>query len=133
MLIHYFIDHLLLYLDKMALKVIILSTLIVLVFVKQYPLYKQCDQRWAWEQMGTSFYSICDAGSLLSSLAMASPKDYNPLTLNQWLKVNGKYKGNTIYLTALDQIGLKYLSNYWINKTRSPTLTSRDTWMKGML
>ena len=60
--------------------------------------------------MGRSFYNICEGGDMLCSLAMASPNNYNPSTLNKWMKENGKYNGYIISLTSLDKIGLSYQS-----------------------
>jgi hypothetical protein len=40
---------------------------------------------------------------------MSSPNNYNPSTLNKWLKQNNKYvSGYLISMTSLDGIGLAY-------------------------
>ena len=35
-----------------------------------YPLYKQCDASWKDDKLGTSAKTICQAGCLMSSVAM---------------------------------------------------------------
>jgi hypothetical protein len=53
-------------------QILILILLISSIFTRNYPLYKQCDQQWANDQLGTSpVNTICRAGCLLSSSAMA--------------------------------------------------------------
>ena len=55
--------------------------------------YKQCDSRWANEQLGTcSSTTICSAGCAMSSVAMILATkgcSYTPSTLNSWLKSHG--------------------------------------------
>lgn len=58
--------------------------------------YKQCDSRWANEQLGTcSSTTICSAGCAMSSVAMILATkgcSYTPSTLNSWLKSHsGKF------------------------------------------
>jgi len=36
-----------------------------------FVLYKQCDTRWGSQQLGTCSETICSAGCLMTSLAMA--------------------------------------------------------------
>ena len=91
------------------LKTLVFISLSILIFSQPYPLYKQCDNEWGYQQMGISFYDLCDAGSVVCCLAMSSPNNYNPGTLNKWLKQNNKYvSGSTISMTSLDGIGLSY-------------------------
>lgn len=68
--------------------------ILALALSRNYPMYKQCDSQWGYEQFGTSSNTICKSGSLMTSLAMAlagTGHSYNPKTLNQWLKANGGY------------------------------------------
>ena len=68
-----------------------------------YPLYKQCDSSWANDQLGTSSKTICQAGCLMSSVAMALKGhgvSENPHTLNIWLKNNGGYASGNLYVWA---------------------------------
>mmetsp|Transcript_5667 Transcript_5667/g.8605 ORF Transcript_5667/g.8605 Transcript_5667/m.8605 type:complete len:197 (+) Transcript_5667:90-680(+) len=72
--------------------------------------YKQCDSRWANEQLGTcSGTTICSAGCAMTSVAMilhtkGSGKD--PSSLNKWLKNNGGYSGGcNIYWGSVDALG----------------------------
>ena len=46
-------------------------TLLALAATRTYPLYKQCDSKWGNEHLGTSQNTICKAGCLMSSIAMA--------------------------------------------------------------
>ena len=93
-------------------KLIILSILIVACLSRTYPLYKQCDSRWGNNQLGTSSNTICKAGCLMSSAAMALlgvGHNYNPGTLNTWLKANGGYVSGDLFVwTAINKIGLTY-------------------------
>lgn len=77
-------------------KVIVLSLLLVATISRNYPLYKQCDPKWGNQQIGTSSKTICQVGCLMSSVAMALSgvgHNYNPSTLNSWLKGHGGYVG----------------------------------------
>ena len=65
--------------------VLLLLVFIVGILSRSYPLYKQCDSRWANDRLGTSSKTICQAGCLMSSAAMAlsgTGHSYNPKTLN---------------------------------------------------
>lgn len=97
----------------MAAKMIIFSVLVALAMTRTYPLYKQCDSRWGSEQLGTSSNTICKAGCLMSSVAMAlsgTGHDYNPSTLNKWLKGHGGYVSGDLFVWAsVNPIGLKYI------------------------
>jgi hypothetical protein len=48
-------------------KVILFSLLLLLIAARDYPLYNQCDSKWAKEKMGTSTHTICDAGDIISA------------------------------------------------------------------
>jgi ABC-type bacteriocin/lantibiotic exporter with double-glycine peptidase domain len=73
-------------------------------------MYKQCDPAWRNEQLGTSSSTICSAGCLMSSAAMAlagTGHSYNPSTLNQWLKSHGGYvSGNLFVWDSINSLGL---------------------------
>lgn len=84
-----------------------------------YPLFKQCDGRWASDALGTSGgKTICQAGCLMSSVSMVlndCHKTINggaadPKSLNSWLKVNGGYaSGNLFVWGAVSKFGLTYV------------------------
>jgi hypothetical protein len=66
-------------------KIVIFVLLIVGIFTRTYPMYKQCDPAWKNEQLGTSSNTICSAGCLMSSASMAlagTGHSFNPSTLN---------------------------------------------------
>lgn len=69
-------------------KVIHLTILLILASLsvsRNYPVFKQCDDQWANDKLGTSTNTICESGCLISSIAMALAgcgKKYNPKTLN---------------------------------------------------
>jgi hypothetical protein len=66
-------------------KSLIFISLIVGVFTRSYPLYKQCNAAWKDDKIGTSSHTICYAGCIISSAAMAlagNGHNYNPKTLN---------------------------------------------------
>ena len=64
-------------------------------YVYPVPLYGQCWSPWRYYQLGwCSGVSICDAGCAMSCGAMLNAyygANYNPGTLNDWLKANGGY------------------------------------------
>jgi hypothetical protein len=75
-------------------KAFLLALFISVAFSRTYPLYKQCDSRWGSHQLGTSSKTICQAGCLMSSAAMAlsgTGHSETPDTLNTWLKSHGGY------------------------------------------
>ena len=86
--------------------------LLSLVFSRNYPLYKQCDPKWAQERLGTSSNTICGAGCLMSSAAMAlkgTGHDFNPSTLNRWLTSHGGYaSGDSFIWASIDKLGVKF-------------------------
>ena len=85
---------------------------ITLALARNYPMYKQCDSNWGNDQLGTSSKTICQAGCLMSSAAMAlsgTGHSYNPKTLNQWLKANGGYaSGNLFVWASINKLGLTF-------------------------
>lgn len=94
-------------------KIIAIFLLIIAVSSRQYPLYKQCDSRWASEQLGTSPNTICSAGCLMSSASMALSaigKNFNPSSLNKWLKDNGGYVSQDLFVWAsINPLGVKFM------------------------
>ena len=94
------------------LKTFVLALLVALAFGRTYPMYKQCDSRWANEQLGTSSNTICKAGCAMSSVAMGlagTGHNYNPSTLNHWLKANGGYVGgDNLVWGSVTRIGLTF-------------------------
>lgn len=87
--------------------------LVVLICSRNYPMYKQCDPAWAHDQLGTSATNtICSAGCAMSSVAMGLSgvgSNYNPGTLNQWLKAHGGYvSGDLIVWSAVAPLGLTF-------------------------
>lgn len=93
-------------------KFIILSLLIICIFSRSYPLYKQCDSKWGSNHIGTSSKTICQVGCLMSSASMAlagTGHSYNPGTLNTWLKANGGYASGDLFVwSAINKLGLTY-------------------------
>lgn len=93
-------------------KVVIFGLLVTLIVARNYPMYKQCDPQWANDQLGTSTDTICKAGCLMSSAAMAlsgTGHTYNPRTLNQWLKANGGYVSGDLFVWAsINKLGLTF-------------------------
>lgn len=93
-------------------KILILSILLAVALSRNYPMYKQCDPAWGSQQLGTSSSTICQAGCLMSSAAMALAgigKGYNPSSLNSWLRSNGGYvSGNLFVWGSISPLGLKY-------------------------
>jgi hypothetical protein len=97
----------------MLAKVILVVLLAVLAASRSYPLYKQCDAKWGSEQLGTSSNTICKAGCLMSSVSMALSgigKNYNPSSLNAWLKGHGGYVSGDLYVWgSVSSLGLSYV------------------------
>ena len=91
---------------------IIICLFIAFVLCRNYPLYKQCDSAWGNDQLGTSSKTICQAGCLMSSAAMAlsgTGHSYNPKTLNQWLKGHGGYVSGDLFVWgSINSLGLIY-------------------------
>ena len=93
-------------------KILLLAFLVIVAIARNYPMYKQCDSRWANDQLGTSSKTICQAGCLMSSAAMAlsgTGHSYDPKTLNNWLKSNGGYvSGNLFVWASINKLGLTF-------------------------
>src|SRR3546814_2285343 len=73
-------------------------------------MYKQCDSRWANQQLGTCSLTLCQAGCAMSSVAMilqTKGAGQNPSTLDSWLTQNGGYAdGCNIYWGKVDAFGV---------------------------
>eukprot|EP00049_Salpingoeca_infusionum_P026476 m.25860 g.25860 ORF g.25860 m.25860 type:complete len:187 (+) comp8775_c1_seq1:113-673(+) len=76
----------------------------------KWTLYKQCDSSWGNNKLGTSSNTICSAGCAMSSVAMmlkTKGANYNPGTLNEWLKNNGGYaSGDLLVWSAVNKLGV---------------------------
>lgn len=66
-------------------RIVIFSIFIVLIYSRNYTLYKQCNPAWGNKSLGTSPNTICSAGSIITDIAMGLSgigSDINPWTLN---------------------------------------------------
>ena len=78
--------------------------------------YLQCDKRWKDEKIGTSSYSICNKGDLLTVIAMQASgcsikinnELVNPQNLNTWLTNQGGYSDLNIEYKALEKLNFIY-------------------------
>ncbi len=72
--------------------------------------YKQCDSRWANQQLGTCDLTLCSAGCAMSSVAMilqTKGAGQDPSSLDIWLTNNGGYaNGCDIYWGRVDAFGV---------------------------
>lgn len=97
----------------MTAKILLLAAILILSSCRSYPLYKQCDSKWGSEQLGTSANTICKAGCLMSSVSMALSgigKNYNPGSLNTWLKGHGGYVSGDLFVWgSVNSLGLSYV------------------------
>ena len=97
----------------MTVRIVLVALLVALAACRSYPLYKQCDSKWGSEHLGTSANTICKAGCLMSSVAMALSgcgHNYNPGTLNTWLKGHGGYVSGDLFVWgSVKPIGLSYV------------------------
>lgn len=91
---------------------LILFALVAVALSRNYPLYKQCDPQWGSHQLGTSSKTICQAGCLMSSAAMAlsgTGHTHNPGSLNTWLKEHGGYVSGDLFVWgSISPLGLHY-------------------------
>ena len=97
-----------------------LAALTVLCFATAeaaYPLFKQCDSRWQSDLMGTSPNTICQAGQIISSVAMVlngcgrtiDGSEATPKTLNKWLTNNGGYTGGDMFVwNSVDSFNIQF-------------------------
>lgn len=103
-------------------KCLILIVLVISVLSRNYPLYKQCDPQWGNIKLGTSSDTICSAGCLMSSVAMALygvGNSYStPPVLNYWLTTHGGYVSGDLFVWgSVNTIGMVYrgkIPNYQI-------------------
>jgi hypothetical protein len=97
----------------MSSKILAIAVILVIASCRTYPLYKQCDSKWGNDQLGTSSNTICKAGCLMSSVSMALSgigKNYNPGTLNTWLKGHGGYVSGDLFVWgSVNSLGLSYV------------------------
>jgi hypothetical protein len=93
-------------------QVVAIFILVAFANARNYPLYKQCDSRWANDQLGTSKNTICSAGCLMSSAAMALSaigSSQTPATLNAWLKGHGGYVSDDLFVWAsINPLGVRF-------------------------
>ncbi|KAF2074487.1 hypothetical protein CYY_004192 [Polysphondylium violaceum] len=86
-----------------------------------YPLYKQCDSRWANNVIMNE--TICDVGCLMSSISMSiagrelsiNGQLSTPATLNAWLKSNNGYTdGDLLIENAIPNISpvIQWVGSY---------------------
>lgn len=90
----------------------IVLTLIVSLSARDYPMYKQCDAKWANEHVGTSTSTMCEVGCVVSAMAMALSgigRNFNPSTLNTWLKANGGFVNKDDFVWgSVNSLGLSF-------------------------
>jgi Peptidase_C39 like family len=72
--------------------------------------FKQCDSRWANQQLGTCDETLCSAGCAMTSVAMmlnTKGTGHDPSTLDFWLTDNGGYSGGcNIIWSRVDAFGV---------------------------
>ena len=92
-----------------------LFLVIALTSARTYPLFKQCDSAWGSNVLGGGPDTICKAGCLVSSVAMALNSygksvggTANPGTLNAWLKSHSGFSGELFSWGAISSLGFKY-------------------------
>lgn len=104
-------------------KILILAVLLATVLARNYPLYKQCDSRWGSHKLGTSSKTICEAGCLMSSVAMAlsgTGHEHTPDTLNKWLTEHGGYvSGDSFVWNSVKSLGLTFEGKVANSKIKS--------------
>jgi hypothetical protein len=80
---------------------------------KKWTLYKQCDQRWGKDRLGTSSNTICAAGCAMTSVSMAlatygvlvDKHTAEPEDLNVWLTKHGGYiEGDLLVWNAVHHL-----------------------------
>eukprot|EP00818_Percolomonas_sp_WS_P001451 CAMPEP_0117445440 /NCGR_PEP_ID=MMETSP0759-20121206/5797_1 /TAXON_ID=63605 /ORGANISM="Percolomonas cosmopolitus, Strain WS" /LENGTH=300 /DNA_ID=CAMNT_0005237617 /DNA_START=14 /DNA_END=916 /DNA_ORIENTATION=+ len=82
---------------------------------RSFPLFKQCDNRWRNDKLGSSS-TVCKVGCLMSSISMAmnakgkkiNGASANPQTLNSWLRSHGGYQGNLFVWGSVSSFGFSY-------------------------
>jgi hypothetical protein len=93
-------------------KIYLICLLVVLASAREYPLYNQCDAKWANERIGATSNTICHSGDLISAIAMGLTgvgPNYNPSTLNTWLKNNKGYDSHGVFVwKAINTLGITF-------------------------
>ena len=104
----------------MCMKVVIFAILAfsALAAYPPFPKYLQCDERWGNEILGTSNYTICDIGCLISSVSsmlngygiLIEGQPSTPHTINQYLINHDGYNMTDWFIwTSLSAFGFKHL------------------------
>ncbi len=78
---------------------------------RTYPLYKQCDPKWGTKILGFGKQTLCQSGCLVSSIAMALKsigKNYDPDSLNTWLKLNKGFSVDAVIWNSVTSLGLVF-------------------------
>lgn len=94
--------------------------------------YKQCDSRWANQQLGTCYATtICSAGCAMTSVAMmlkTKGVNIDPGSLDVWLTNNGGYaSGCNIYWGKVDAFGVTtYMGQQYANENEICTGLSKN-------
>jgi len=96
--------------------VLFLLVLVVVALSRTYPMYKQCDPAWKNDQLGTSSNTICSAGCLMSSVAMAmtaTVKNFTPANLNKWLTQNRGYESGDLFVwESVNTFGITFQGKF---------------------
>jgi len=102
--------------------------------------YSQRDLRWAQVKLGTSSYSIGQAGCLLSCIASmlgtwGLVEDYGPvmpLDLNSWLRENGGYWNQNLFVwRSIEPLGCRLVELINCAEVEAPVLKLYQYWRKG--
>jgi hypothetical protein len=83
---------------------------------KKHPHFRQCDDRWRNDKLGSSS-TICKVGCLITSISMAlngNGKRINgnipdPKNFNQFLMKNNGYQGNNFLWYSIGSLGVRYV------------------------
>ena len=86
--------------------------LLTIAATRDYPLYNQCDAKWANERLGNTTNTICKGGDVISAVAMGLAGvgiNQNPSTLNTWLKTHKGYDSrNNFVWSSVNSLGVTY-------------------------
>jgi uncharacterized protein YvpB len=82
---------------------------------RKYPMFKQCDQEWATDKLGSSS-TVCKVGCLMIAVASGlngtgkkiNGKEVTPKVLNSYLMKNKGYQGNLFVWGSIQKFGLRY-------------------------
>jgi len=93
-------------------KIYFVLLLIVATLGRDYPLFNQCDAKWANERLGNSTTTICKGGDLISAVAMGLSgigANQNPSTLNEWLATHKGFDSKHNFVWAsVNPLGTVY-------------------------